>query len=81
MLLAFSLLFSWFLISMVAIVGMELLCFISAMTNPEVGLILYDNVDERRYKLGAAAGFLEDFPGFILQAYYTHLMGVRGTAG
>ena len=76
-----SLLSSWFFVSMVAIVGMELLCFISAMTNPEVGLILYDNVDERRYRLGAAAGFLEDFPGFILQAYYTHLMGVRGTAG
>jgi hypothetical protein len=72
---------SWFFVTMVAMAGMELLCFISAMTNPEVGLILYDNVDERRYRLGAAAGFLEDFPGFILQAHYTHLMGVRGSAG
>ncbi len=79
--LVLSLLTSWFFISMVALVGMELLCLVSAMTNPEVGLILYDNVDERRYKLGAAAGFLEECPGFIVQAYYTHLMGVGGTVG
>jgi hypothetical protein len=72
---------AWLTISAIAFLGMELLCFVSAMTNPEVGLILYANADERRYKLGAAAGFLEDFPGFILQAYYTHLMGIRGTAG
>jgi len=80
-LLVLALLTAWFLVSMAALIGMELLCFISAMTNPEVGLILYDNVDERRYKLGAAAGFIEDFPGFILQALYTHMMGTRGTAG
>jgi hypothetical protein len=76
-----ALITAWFSISAIALIGMELLCFVSAMTNPEVGLILCANIDERRYKLGAAAGFLEDFPGFILQAYYTHLMGVRGPAG
>ncbi len=76
-----ALITAWFMISAIALIGMELLCFVSAMTNPEVGLVLYADADERRYKLGAAAGFLEDFPGFILQTYYTHLFGIRGTAG
>jgi hypothetical protein len=80
-LLVVALITAWFAISAIALIGMELLCFMSAMTNPEVGLILFADADERRYKLGAAAGFLEDFPGFILQAYYTHLIGIRGTAG
>jgi hypothetical protein len=80
-LLALALLIAWFLISVFALLGMELLCLLSAMTNPEAGLILYDNVTELRFKLAAVAGLFEDFPCLILQAYYTAIVGTRGTAG
>ena len=66
-LFALLLLLVWFFISMFALFGMELLCLISAMTNPEAGLILYDNVTEFRYKLAAVAGLFEDLPCLILR--------------
>jgi hypothetical protein len=71
----------WLLISVFALVGLEILLFVSALTNPEVGLILYSNVTEQRFKLGAISGFIEDFPGFVIQLVYTILVGSSGTAG
>lgn len=80
-LFAFILLILWFFVSILALCGMELLCFASAITNPEAGLILFDNVTEKRYRLSLFAGCMEAIPCLIIQAYYTSLVGTQGTAG
>jgi WD40 repeat protein len=74
----------WMLISSIALIGTELLCFCAALTNPEAGLILYvgnDHGMKRRYQLASLSGFVEDFPGFVLQLVYSSFVGVSGSAG
>jgi hypothetical protein len=80
-LIAFIISTLWLLISVSALVGLEALLFASALTNPEVGLILYSDVTEQRFRLAAISGFIEDFPGFVLQLVYTILVGSSGAAG
>ncbi len=81
----------WMIVSVVSMIGMELLCTCAAITNPEAGLILYANKEtrpthqhlalRRRMLFSALAGFVEDFPGFVLQLYYTTLLGASGASG
>jgi len=77
----------WMLISLISVVGMEFLCLCAALTNPEASLILYADKStdgsgmKKRYKLASLAGFVEDFPGFVLQVCYFLLVGVGGAAG
>ncbi len=80
-LFAAAILFTWFFISIFALFGMELICFVAAITNPEAGLILFDNVTDMRFNSSVIAGFIEAIPCLILQAYYTSVVGTRGVAG
>jgi hypothetical protein len=92
---SFSIMFTaascWMGISLLSMIGMEFLCVCAAITNPEAGLILFTSNEctqekqhvalRSRIKYSALAGFVEDFPGFVLQVYYSSLMGVGGASG
>jgi hypothetical protein len=71
----------WMVVSVLSMIGMELLCLCSGMTNPEFGYMLYGDVTPMRYKLGAVAGFCEDVPGLVLQAYFSHIVGTSSFGG